>query len=166
MTSLPEPGQKIKSMKIQISESQLKRLTEDEEVSPRLIVAINNMIDQILTELRTKETYGKSEVVDIHEYNKYEIVIGYGNDVLTFEYDNTLDEAPYYKSGTYEDPPEGSDGYWYLEASTLKYEKLFEDEFITIYEGTDFTRFIKDMPEWLFENIQDLFRKDYGDEDW
>jgi hypothetical protein len=151
-------------MKFVISESQLKRLTEEEEISPRLIVVINNMVNQILTDLRTKETYKKSEIIDIHEYNNYEIVIGYGNDILTFEYDNTMDEAPYYRPGTYDDPPEGSDGYWHLEAKTLKYEKLFEDDFITVYEGKDFTRFIKDLPEWLFENIQDLLRRNYGDD--
>lgn len=163
MTTPPEPGQKIwEKMKIIINESQYNRLLK-EEVDVRLVKNITNLTDYILSVIGDKERFYKQSEIDILDYDDETIVIAVNNDELTFIFDNELDEAPYYRPGTYEDPPEGSDGIWILKPLKLKYEKEFDGEMITVYDGKDFTKFVEKLPSWLDEEIQNIFRKNWED---
>ena len=152
-------------MKIIISETQYNRLIESEEINPRLVKNISNLVDYILSVMNDKELYHKQSDIDVIDYDDEQIVIAYKDDTLTFTFDNSMDETPYYRPGTYEDPPEGSDGYWILEPIHLKYEKDFDGESILVYDGKDFTKFVEKLPNWLDEDIQDIFRKRYEDRD-
>jgi len=151
-------------MKIQITERQLKYVFEDEEISPRVVRVVNNLVDSILSILVNEKQYRDNEHIELIEYSSDTIVVAFMGEVLTFEFNNSIEESPYYRPGTYEDPPEGSDGYWSFEPSTLKYEKSFGDEFITVYEGKDFTNFIKNIPDWLDYKIQEELRMRYDDD--
>jgi hypothetical protein len=150
-------------MKIIITESQYKHLIENSELDDRIVKNITNLVDYILSEIKTRDDYARSEMVDFHDYDTNQIVVGHGNDVLTFEFDHELEEEPYFIPATHEDPAEGSNGYWNLKSSNLKYEKLFDDEFITVYDGKDFTKFMRDIPNWLNDEIQDQLRERYED---
>ena len=150
-------------MKLIINESQYNRLLK-EEVDGRLVKNITNLTDYILSVLNDKEKYHKQHEIDVLDYDGEIIVIGVNNDELTFLFNHELEETPYFRAGTYEDPPEGSDGIWRLEPIKLKYEKEFDGEMITVYNGKDFTKFVEKLPEWLDNEIQDIYRKRWNDE--
>ena len=149
-------------MKLIINESQYNRLLK-EEVDNRLVKNITNLTDYILSVLNDKERYHKQHEIDVLDYDGETIVIAVNNDELTFLFDNKLDEAPYYDPGDYYNPPEGSDGVWHLVPVKLKYEKEFDGEMITVYNGKDFTKFVEKLPDWLDNEIQDIYRKRWND---
>ena len=148
-------------MKIVISETQYNRLIESSDVDHRIVKNLTNLVEYITSVMNDKELYNKQSDIDVIDYDGEMIVIAFKDDTLTFTFNSSMDEAPYYRPGTYEDPPEGSDGYWIFEPVHLKYEKDFDGESITVYSGKDFTRFVMNLPDWLDENIQDIHRKRY-----
>lgn len=152
-------------MRILLKEDQYLRLIENEEVSERLVRNITNLTQHISSVLNNVEEYKKQSDIDVIDYGSDNIVIAYKDETLEFTFDNEIEETPYYTPGTYDDPPEGSDGYWLLIPQHLRYTKDFEGEEVVIYDGKDFTKFVEHLPSWIDDDIQEIYRRNYDSYD-
>lgn len=60
---------------------------------------------------------------------------------ITYSFDVEVTAHSWFKSGTYDDPPEGENTEYHFEQMKLKIEESVDGKYVVIYDGPDFTNF-------------------------